>query len=172
MDRVRLAPQRAALSCALLLGALVCGLLAMHHVAAAVKDAGQAHGSRAAVSAAAVDTRDAGTPGAAHGAMTGYESPVMAPDLPTPDTEMSAHVAAPADQRPADHTGGHHMLNACVAVLLSAVLLAMSLIAFGLPSGAGTRIRRGRSAVTYTGRGPPFAVPTSNRLATLCLLRV
>ncbi|MGW6375829.1 hypothetical protein ACWFRB_07150 [Rhodococcus sp. NPDC055112] len=168
MDRLRLAPQRAALSCALLLGALVCGLLAMHHVAAAV----QAHGSTAAVSAPAADTHDAGAPVTAHGAMTGFESTAMAPDRPASDPGTSAHAAAPADQRPADHTGGHHMLNACVAVLLSAVLLAMSVIAFGLPSGAGTRIRRGRSAVTYTGRGPPFAAPTSNRLATLCLLRV
>ncbi|SEL87431.1 DUF6153 family protein [Rhodococcus maanshanensis] len=154
MDRLRLAQQRAALSCALLLGALVCGLLAMHHVAAAVQVGGQAHGSPAAVSVA-------------HEAMTGFEPTSVAQH---PDT--SAHAAAPADQRPADHTGGHHMLNACVAVLLSAVLLAMSLIAFGLPSGAGTRMRRGRSAVTYTGRGPPFAAPISNRLATLCLLRV
>jgi hypothetical protein len=167
MDRLRVAPQRAALSCALLLGALVFGLLAMHHVAAAV----QAHGSPTAVSAHAVDTRDAGVPSAAHGAMTGSESNAMAPDRPASLPETSAH-AAPTDQHPADHGGSHHMLNACVAVLLSAVLLAMSLIAFGLPSGAGLRMRRGRSAVTYTGRGPPFAVPTSNRLATLCLLRV
>jgi hypothetical protein len=163
MDRLRSAPQRVALSCALLLGALVCGLLAMHHVAAAVQNAGQAHGPRAAVSAPAATAHDAGTPSAAHAERTGHQPAAL---------ESSVHAAAPADPRPADHTGGHHMLNACVAVLLSAVLLAMSLIAFGLPSGAGTRMRRGRSAVTYTGRGPPFAAPTSNRLATLCLLRV
>ncbi|MFI6429942.1 hypothetical protein [Rhodococcus oryzae] len=163
MDRLRLAPQRAALSCALLLGALVFGLLAMHHVAAAVKETRQAHGSRVAVSAPAMDM---------HGAMVRSASTDMAADRQPSHAETSAPAAAPSDQQPADHTGGHHMLNACVAVLLSAVLLAMSLIAFGLPSGAGTRMRRGRSAVTYTGRGPPFAVPTSNRLATLCLLRV
>jgi hypothetical protein len=162
MDRLRLAPQRAALSCALLLGALVFGLLAMHHVAAATQDAGQAHGS-ASASAPAMNM---------HAAMARSASPDMAADRLPSHAETSAPVAAPADQQPADHTGGHHMLNACVAVLLSAVLLAMSLIAFGLPSGAGLRMRRGRSAVTYTGRGPPFAVPTSNRLATLCLLRV
>ncbi|MFC7447132.1 hypothetical protein [Rhodococcus daqingensis] len=169
MDRLRLAPQRAALSCALLLGALVFGLLAMHHVAAAVQQGGQAHVPRAATSTPAMDAH---LPSPAHAAMTRSTSPAIAPDRPTSHPEASAHAAAPTDQQPADHPGGHHMLNACVAVLLSAVLLAMSLIAFGLPSGAGPRIFRGRSAVARTGRGPPFAAPTSNRLATLCLLRV
>ncbi|MFD4180024.1 hypothetical protein [Rhodococcus sp. NPDC058514] len=177
MDRLRPAPKRVTLSCALLVGAVVFGLLAMHHVAAAVQPGVAAHGpqvatSALALSAPAMDTQKVDTPSMAHGAMPEAASAHPVPDQRTSTPRASAPSAVPADPQPADHTGGHHLLNACVAILLSVVLLVMSLISLGLPSGAGTRVQRGRAAVARTGRGPPFVASTSNRLATLCLLRV
>lgn len=128
----------------LLLGALVLGLLAMHHVLAAAPAA-------QSVSHAAT-THD--TPSQDHGAVTG----------PAPAPVQNS-------ETPPGHGDNHHVLNPCLAVLAAALLLALALLLFGMPANLIRVPRRRTRPTRSSGRGPPF-LPTSVRLASLCVLRV
>ncbi|MFC9786189.1 DUF6153 family protein [Rhodococcus sp. NPDC127528] len=131
MDR-RPTTRRAGLARAVLLVAVVLGILAMHHVAAS----------------------------AAPAAMSAEHPVAMVADITT------------GDHTPAGHAGDHHMLNACLAILLAGTLLLLTLVLLGLAPDAATRAGVLRRVTAGSGRGPPFARATSNRLALLSILRV
>ncbi|MFD4291983.1 DUF6153 family protein [Rhodococcus sp. NPDC058532] len=116
---------------AVLLLAVVLGLLAMHHVAASAP----AH----AAPAAAVEH-------------DGDRSP---------DRDGGG-----------GHSGGQHMLATCLAVLTAGIALLVALTLFGVVTDPGGGRDRRRIVPARFDRGPPFAAPTSVRLASLCLLRV
>ncbi|MFC4605687.1 DUF6153 family protein [Rhodococcus kronopolitis] len=126
---------------AFLLGALVLGLLAMHHVLAATP--------------AAQSIPHAAAPHSAS----------------TPTASAHAVDAAQNPDTPAGHGDSHHVLNPCVAVLAAAPLLALALLSFGVPTNLIRIPRRRTHPTRSSGRGPPF-LPTSARLASLCVLRV
>ncbi|MFF0815463.1 DUF6153 family protein [Rhodococcus sp. NPDC003318] len=119
---------------AVLLLAVILGVLAMHHVA--------------------TTTTAAATPAAAH-VTTDH------PGAGMPDHDGTG-----------GHSDGQHMLATCLAVLSSGVALLVVLMLFGVITDPGTRPDRRRVVPAGFGRGPPFARPTSTRLAALCLLRV
>lgn len=124
------APRRA-----VLLLAMILGVLAMHHVATTVTSAPMTH-----TAVAVADQLDPAAP-PAHGDSGG-------------------------------HDGGQHMLAACPAVLTAGVALLVVLWLFGTLVGPGAVGGRSHSIGVRHGRGPPFAPPTANRLARLCILRV
>lgn len=126
----RTGPQRA-----ILLLAVVLGILAMHHVATAA-------------------TIPAAPPSAPHTVAAG------------PTTQMPDHGDTDG------HSGDQHMLAACTAVLTVGVALLLVLMLFGVATETTSHRDRRRDAVVRSGRGPPFAPPTSVRLAALCVLRV
>lgn len=117
---------------AVLLLAVILGILAMHHVAATAP---------AALAAPVAVVEHAAAAAGDHGDTGG-------------------------------HTGEQHMLAACLAVLTAGVALLLVLILFGVVTDAGAPRDRRRAAAMRFDRGPPFARPTSERLAALCLLRV
>lgn len=126
---------------AVLLLAVILGILAMHHVATAMPVS--SHDSTPGIAAAAV--------------VEGVTDPAM------PDHEGGG-----------GHGGDQHMFAACLAVVSAGVVLVLALLLFGTfpGTGTGTGDDRRRVIPVRSGRGPPFARPTSTRLATLCLLRV
>ncbi|WP_139191291.1 DUF6153 family protein [Rhodococcus tukisamuensis] len=138
---------RPAAPVALLLGVLVFGLLAMHHVLAATPAA-------QSVSHAAT-THD-----------TSAQDHVASAQEP-----VAVAATAQNSDTPPGHGDNHHVLNPCLAVLASALLLALALLLFGIPANPIRAPRRRTHPTLSSGRGPPF-LPTSVRLASLCVLRV
>jgi hypothetical protein len=124
---------------AVLLLAMILGILAMHHVATAMPVS--SHDSAPGIAAAAV--------------VDAVTDPAM------PDHEGGG-----------GHGGDQHMFAACLAVVSAGVVLVLVLLLFGTFTGTGIGGDRRRVIPVRSGRGPPFARPTSTRLATLCLLRV
>ncbi|MGW0044617.1 DUF6153 family protein [Rhodococcus sp. NPDC003348] len=125
---------------AVLLLAVILGVLAMHHVATAAATAAP--------------------PAVEHVAVASDQVPA-GPTADMPDHGDSG-----------GHSGEQHMLAACLAVLTAGVALLLVLMLFGVVTDSGARRDRRRAVPVRFGRGPPFARPTSERLAALCLLRV
>ncbi|WP_137875326.1 DUF6153 family protein [Rhodococcus sp. Q] len=123
---------------AVLLLAVILGILAMHHVATAMPVS--SHDSAPGIAAAAV--------------VEAVTDPAM------PDHEGGGH------------GGDQHMFAACLAVVSAGVVLVLALLLFGTFTGTAIGGDRRRVIPVHSGRGPPFARPTSTRLATLCILRV
>ncbi len=123
---IRPGPRRA-----VLLLAVILGILAMHHVATVMPHAPAAHAA------------------------------VVMDDHPTGPTGDDS-----------SHDSVQHLLAACLAVLTAGVALLLLLIAIGVVADSGTRRAPARPTTVRFDRGPPFARPTSRRLAELCLLRV
>ncbi|EME21381.1 DUF6153 family protein [Rhodococcus triatomae] len=140
-EHVSTGPRRA-----VLLLAVILGVLAMHHVATSLP------------------------------APAAHRSAQSAQSAMQPDPAASATDHAPTPPAGHGEGGGHaddqHMLAACLAVLGGGVALLLVLLLFGVPVATVGLAARVRDIRLRAGRGPPFASRTSTRLATLCLLRV